>query len=49
MFEGLAQNMKQDQPRTRRRLEFVVRAEKWLTQRKLVHPLFVVAVGERRP
>ncbi|MDO8364847.1 MAG: class I SAM-dependent methyltransferase [Actinomycetota bacterium] len=49
MFEGLAQNLAQAQPRTRKRLEFVVKAEKWLTKRKLVHPLFVVAVGERKP
>jgi SAM-dependent methyltransferase len=49
MFEGLAQNMAQDQPRTRKRLEFVVKAEKWLTDHKWIHPLFVVAVGERRP
>lgn len=49
MFEGLAQNMKQDQPRTRRRLELAVKIERWLTKFKLVHPLFVVAVGERKP
>lgn len=49
MFEGLAQNMAQSQPRTRKRLEFVVKAEKWLTRKKIIHPLFVVAVGERRP
>jgi SAM-dependent methyltransferase len=48
MFEGIAQNLPDDQ-RTRRRVEFVVRAEHWLTRRRLVHPLFVVAVGERRP
>jgi SAM-dependent methyltransferase len=48
MFEGLAQNMAQDRSSTRRRLEFVVKAEKWLTRHKWIHPLFVVAVGERR-
>jgi SAM-dependent methyltransferase len=48
MFEGIAQNLPHDE-RTRRRTELVVRIEKWLTRRGLVHPLFVVAVGERRP
>lgn len=48
MFEGIAQNLP-DNERTRRRTRFVVRAEKWLTRHRLVHPLFVVAVGERRP
>jgi len=47
MFEGIAQNLPDDE-RTRRRIRFVVRAEKWLTRRGLVLPLFVVAVGERR-
>ncbi len=49
MFEGLAQNMAQDQPRTAKRLRFAVKAEKWLTKMKLVYPVFVVAVGERKP
>lgn len=48
MFEGIAQNLP-DTERTRKRTELVVRIEKWLTRRGLVHPLFVVAVGERRP
>lgn len=48
MFEGISQNLPDDS-RTGRRTRFVVRAEKWLTRRGLVHPLFVVAVGERRP
>jgi SAM-dependent methyltransferase len=48
MFEGIAQNLPDDE-RTRRRTRLVVRVEKWLTRRRLVHPLFVVTVGERRP
>ncbi|MEY4340023.1 MAG: hypothetical protein RLZ14_1873 [Actinomycetota bacterium] len=47
MFEGIAQNLPRNE-RTERRTRFVVRAEKWLTRKRLVHPLFVVAVGERR-
>ena len=49
MFEGIAQNFAQDQPRTRKRLELVVKIEKWLTEKKVIHPLFVVAVGQRTP
>ncbi|MFM7685858.1 MAG: class I SAM-dependent methyltransferase [Actinomycetota bacterium] len=48
MFEGISQNLP-DTERIRRRTAFVVRVEKWLTRRRLVHPLFVVTVGERRP
>lgn len=47
MFEGIAQNLSRD-GRTERRARAVVRVEKWLTRRGLVHPLFVVVVGERR-
>ena len=35
--------------RTRKRLELVVKIEKWLTEKKVIHPLFVVAVGQRTP
>jgi SAM-dependent methyltransferase len=48
MFEGLAQNMNTSRKTTRLRLTIAVKAERLLTRLKLVHPLFVVAVGEPR-
>jgi SAM-dependent methyltransferase len=48
MFEGTAQNMAVDQPRTQRRIAAVIAIEKFLTRKRLIHPLFVVAVGRRR-
>jgi len=48
MFEGIAQNFDQSRPGVRRRLAWAVRIERRLTAWGLVHPLFVVAVGERK-
>lgn len=48
MFEGIARNMAQDQPRTRRRIKAVIAIEKWLTRRGIIYPLFTIAVGRRR-
>jgi SAM-dependent methyltransferase len=48
MFEGLAPNLAVDQPRTRRRLALVLRIERWMTRRGLVHPLFTMVVGRRK-
>lgn len=49
MFEGMAHNMAQHQPRTRRRIRAVIAIEKWLTRWGIIHPLFTIAVGRRRP
>jgi len=49
MFEGTAPNMAQDQPRTRRRIALVVAVERLLTRLGIIHPLFTIAVGRRRP
>jgi hypothetical protein len=48
MFEGTAQNMAVDQPRTQRRIASVIAIERFLTRTRLIHPLFVVAAGRRR-
>lgn len=48
MFEGVAPNLAEDQPRTRRRISFVLWVERWLTRWGLVHPLFTMAVGRRK-
>lgn len=49
MFEGISQNLDQTSPNVRRRLELAVKFDRLLTRWKIVHPLFVVAVGERKP
>jgi SAM-dependent methyltransferase len=49
MFEGIAPNIADHQPRTRRRVAVVLAAERLLTRLGVIHPLFTVAVGRRRP
>ncbi|MGB8861572.1 MAG: class I SAM-dependent methyltransferase [Ilumatobacteraceae bacterium] len=46
MFEGLAQNMDVSRRSVRMRLALTIKIERLLTRMKLVHPLFVVALGE---
>ena len=45
MFEGISQNFDQTKPWVRRRLQWAVAIERFLTVRGWVHPLFIVAVG----
>lgn len=49
MFEGISQNFDQSKPWVRRRLEWAVAIDRFLTRRGWVHPLFVVAVGAAKP
>ena len=49
MFEGIGQNIDESKPWVRRRLSWVIAAERFLVARRLVHPLFVVAVAEPKP
>ena len=49
MFEGIAQNLDQSRPFVRRRIEWAVRIDRFLTRRRIVHPLFVVAIGSPKP
>ncbi|MEX2255314.1 MAG: class I SAM-dependent methyltransferase [Acidimicrobiia bacterium] len=49
IFEGIAQNLDQGDPWTRARIERILRIERRLTRLKVIDPLFVSAVGERRP
>lgn len=45
MFEGIAQNFDLARPWVRRRLSWAVRVDRFLTRIRLVHPLFIVAIG----
>ena len=46
MFEGIGQNIDESRPWVRRRLRWAIAIERFLTARRWVHPLFVVAVAE---
>jgi SAM-dependent methyltransferase len=48
MFEGIGQNLDESKSSVRRRIRWVLAVEKFLIARRLVHPLFVVAVAEPR-
>lgn len=45
MFEGNAPNIDMTDPTTARRVHRVLRIERWLTDRRVVQPLFLMAVG----
>jgi hypothetical protein len=49
MFEGIGQNLDESKSWVRRRLRWVVAVERFLIARRLVHPLFVVAIGSPKP
>jgi SAM-dependent methyltransferase len=49
MFEGIRQNLDESNPWVRRRIRWVVVIERFLIRRRLVHPLFVVAIGSPKP
>jgi SAM-dependent methyltransferase len=48
IFEGIAQNLDQSDPRTRKRIRLVLRLERLLTRARVIKPLFVVALGRKR-
>jgi hypothetical protein len=49
MFEGIAQNLALNDPSTRQRIKVIVDIERLLTRLRVVQPLFVVAIGRKKP
>jgi SAM-dependent methyltransferase len=49
IFEGIAQNIDQAKRINRAKIKLVYCLERWLTRLGIVKPLFVMAVGEKRP
>lgn len=49
MFEGSARNIDMTRELTRRRVDALLRLERWLTERGWIEPLFMMAVGRPRP
>jgi SAM-dependent methyltransferase len=49
MFEGIAQNLDHNSKLNRARFFVVQKVEEWLTRAGVIHPLYMVAIGEPHP